>query len=72
MIYPDAEEAVHIVRASRLIVVAAGALGSPCILERSGIGAASVLERAGVASIIDLPGVGEHYQGKCHRNHGTV
>ena len=46
------------------IVISAGTFGSPGILERSGIGARSVLEQAGVQQIIDLPGVGENYQGK--------
>ncbi|KAF8164001.1 GMC oxidoreductase-domain-containing protein [Pholiota molesta] len=48
-------------RASRLVVVAGGAFGSPSILERSGIGAKSVLEKNNVRLLVDLPGVGEHY-----------
>ncbi|KAF8972163.1 GMC oxidoreductase-domain-containing protein [Flammula alnicola] len=48
-------------RASRLVVVSAGAFGSPSILERSGIGAKSVLDQSGVKQLVDLPGVGEHY-----------
>ncbi|KAF9478333.1 alcohol oxidase [Pholiota conissans] len=52
-------------RASRLVVVAGGAFGSPSILERSGIGAKSVLEKNNVKQIVDLPGVGEHYMGTC-------
>ncbi|KDR75994.1 hypothetical protein GALMADRAFT_139756 [Galerina marginata CBS 339.88] len=48
-------------RASRLVVVSAGAFGSPAILERSGIGAKSVLEKNSVQQIVDLPGVGENY-----------
>jgi alcohol oxidase len=51
------------VRATKLILVSAGAFGSPGILERSGIGAKDVLERVGVKQRIDLPGVGENYQG---------
>ncbi|KAF8071781.1 GMC oxidoreductase-domain-containing protein [Lyophyllum atratum] len=47
--------------ASRLVVVSAGAFGSPAILERSGIGAADVLEKNKISQIVDLPGVGEHY-----------
>jgi alcohol oxidase len=50
------------VRATKLILVSAGAFGSPGILERSGIGAKDVLERVGVKQRIDLPGVGENYQ----------
>jgi alcohol oxidase len=50
------------VLARKLVVVSAGALGTPMILERSGIGAPSVLRAAGVTPQIDLPGVGEDYQ----------
>ncbi|KAF5327597.1 hypothetical protein D9619_004115 [Psilocybe cf. subviscida] len=46
---------------SRLVVVSAGAFGSPSILERSGIGAKSVLEKNAINQIVDLPGVGENY-----------
>jgi alcohol oxidase len=54
-----------IVKASRLVVIAAGAFGSPTILERSGIGSKEVLNTNGISQIVDLPGVGEHYMG-CH------
>lgn len=56
---------VFVLHASRLVVVSAGAFGSPQILERSGIGAKAVLEKHGVTQIVDLPGVGENYQGEC-------
>jgi choline dehydrogenase len=41
-----------------LIVVAAGAYGSPAILLRSGIGPAAELAALGIRSVLDLPGVG--------------
>ena len=50
-------------KATRLVVISAGAFGSPSILERSGIGSLSILKRHGVPVIVDLPGVGENYQG---------
>ncbi|KAF9478334.1 alcohol oxidase [Pholiota conissans] len=50
-----------IAKASRLVVLASGAFGTPAILERSGIGAKSVLEKVGVKQLVDLPGVGENY-----------
>ena len=50
-------------RGKKLVLISAGAFGSPGILERSGIGAKDVLERVGVKQRIDLPGVGENYQG---------
>lgn len=40
------------------VVVAAGALHSPELLLRSGIGAAEALAGLGIAPIVDLPGVG--------------
>jgi choline dehydrogenase len=44
------------------VVLAAGAIGSPAILMRSGIGAAGELARAGVTPLLDLPGVGKNLQ----------
>ena len=52
-----------VARASRLVVLSAGAFGSPAILERSGIGSNDVLSKNNIQQIIDLPGVGEHYMG---------
>ncbi len=43
-------------------ILAAGAIGSPQILQMSGIGPAAVLQRAGVTVAHDLPGVGENLQ----------
>lgn len=60
---PDAEtHTIYSVRASKLVVVSAGAFESPTILERSGIGAKEILEKHQVPQIVDLPGVGENYQ----------
>ena len=49
--------------ASRLVVLSAGAFGSPAILERSGIGPKDVLTKNNIHQVVDLPGVGEHYMG---------
>jgi choline dehydrogenase len=48
--------------ARREIILSAGAIGSPQILELSGIGAPAVLKAAGVAVAHELPGVGENLQ----------
>ena len=40
------------------VVLAAGALASPAILLRSGVGPAAVLSAAGVTVVVDAPGVG--------------
>ena len=50
-------------KATKLVVVSAGAFGSPAILERSGIGAPSVLEKYNIRVLVDSPGVGENHRG---------
>lgn len=47
--------------ARKLIVLSAGACGSPQILERSGVGSKAVLEALSIGTVSDLPGVGENY-----------
>ncbi|KAK7051609.1 hypothetical protein VNI00_004588 [Paramarasmius palmivorus] len=59
---PDTDQTVEIARADKLVVVSAGAFGSPTILERSGIGSPEVLKKNGVDVKVNLPGVGENYQ----------
>ncbi len=48
--------------ARREIIICAGAIGSPQLLQRSGIGPAAVLQNAGIDVAHDLPGVGENLQ----------
>ncbi|MGI4720132.1 MAG: GMC family oxidoreductase [Janthinobacterium lividum] len=48
--------------AHRETLLAAGAVGSPQILQLSGIGAARDLQRHGITPVADLPGVGENLQ----------
>ncbi len=48
--------------AEREILLAAGAVGSPQILQLSGIGAAGELQRHGITPVADLPGVGANLQ----------
>ena len=50
------------VRARAEVILASGAIGSPQLLQRSGLGPARVLERAGVPVRLDLPGVGANLQ----------
>jgi alcohol oxidase len=45
-----------------MIIVCSGALGTPTILERSGVGNPSILEKFGIPVVSSLPGVGENYQ----------
>lgn len=44
------------------VIISAGALHTPTILHRSGIGPASVLDTAGIPLVLDLPGVGSNFQ----------
>jgi choline dehydrogenase len=46
--------------ARREVVLAAGAIGSPHLLQRSGIGPAALLRQHGIAVRHELPGVGEN------------
>ncbi|MGF1708190.1 choline dehydrogenase [Enterovibrio baiacu] len=50
------------VYANKEIISAAGSIGSPQLLQLSGIGPKVVLEKAGVEVSLDLPGVGENLQ----------
>ncbi|KAG0696772.1 GMC oxidoreductase-domain-containing protein [Suillus ampliporus] len=60
--FPGTDQSSSIVKASKLVVVSAGAFGSPAILERSGIGAEVVLRRCNIEQLVNLPGVGENYR----------
>ena len=51
-----------VVRATREIVLSAGAFASPKILLLSGVGPADHLREHGVEVVADVPGVGENYQ----------
>jgi choline dehydrogenase-like flavoprotein len=53
---------VTVIKADKEIVLAAGGLHSPQILQRSGIGPAPLLHQANISVIVDLPGVGSNLQ----------
>jgi choline dehydrogenase-like flavoprotein len=53
--------------ARREVIVCAGTINSPKLLQLSGIGPGSLLQHAGIAVLKDLPGVGENL-----RDHYTV
>lgn len=50
------------VEVSGEVVLCAGAVGSPALLERSGIGDGARLQGLGIETVADLPGVGENLQ----------
>ena len=54
--------AVEQVDAAREVILAAGAIGSPHLLQLSGVGDPEVLTKAGVPVLHVLPGVGKNFQ----------
>ncbi|KEY73491.1 hypothetical protein S7711_03659 [Stachybotrys chartarum IBT 7711] len=52
----------RVIRARREVIVSAGSLQTPQLLELSGIGRSDVLAAAGIKQLINLPGVGENLQ----------
>ena len=48
------------------VILSSGAIGSPKLLEVSGIGNKDIVSAAGVQSLIDLPGVGSNMQDHIH------
>lgn len=53
---------VQQVTASKEVILSAGSVGSPQLLQLSGVGPKDVLEKAGVPMVHELPGVGENLQ----------
>lgn len=54
-------------RARRAVVLSAGSIGSPLLLQLSGIGPGEVLQRLGLPVVRDLPAVGRNLQDHlCH------
>ena len=58
--------ASHVARAGREVVLSAGAVQSPQILELSGIGDATRLAALGIPVVANLPGVGENCRDHLH------
>lgn len=52
----------QVIHARKQVILAAGALGSPQILERSGVRSSSLLSQLNIPLVSDLPGVGSGYQ----------
>jgi len=50
------------IRATREVILAAGAFNSPQLLQLSGIGPRADLQRLGIPVVLDLPGVGQNLQ----------
>ena len=52
----------RVIKARREVILAAGAIGSPQILQLSGIGPGGVLQKLGIAVAHEMKGVGENLQ----------
>ncbi|KAH9940732.1 GMC oxidoreductase [Epithele typhae] len=52
----------QIVGVTKEVILAGGTIGSPQVLQLSGVGPSDVLKAAGVNVLLDLPGVGQHLQ----------
>jgi alcohol oxidase len=59
-VQPDS--AIRFVGARRMVIVSCGALGTPSVLERSGVGSSAILQKANVEVVADIPGVGANLQ----------
>ncbi|KIM32064.1 GMC oxidoreductase [Serendipita vermifera MAFF 305830] len=44
------------------VILSAGVFGTPHLLQLSGVGPKALIESFGISSVVDLPGVGEHFQ----------
>lgn len=52
----------HIAHAKREVILSAGAINSPQLLQVSGVGPAALLQRHGIDVVVDRPGVGRNMQ----------
>lgn len=58
----SADGSVSTVKANKEVILSAGALVSPLLLELSGVGNPSVLSQYAIDTVVDLPTVGENLQ----------
>jgi choline dehydrogenase-like flavoprotein len=56
------KDGTHEIFATKEVILSAGAIQSPQILELSGIGQKELLEKHGIPVVLDSPGVGENLQ----------
>ncbi|KAJ6485599.1 alcohol oxidase [Mycena sanguinolenta] len=67
------EEESHTVKVDKEVILSAGTIMSPQILELSGIGNQTILEGFNIETLVHLPGVGENVQEHCNaRVHAEV
>ncbi|KAK1671888.1 GMC oxidoreductase [Colletotrichum godetiae] len=58
----SADGSSSVVKANKEVILSAGALVSPLLLELSGVGSANVLKQHGIKTVVNLPTVGENLQ----------
>lgn len=52
----------YVVNVERDVVLSAGTVQTPALLELSGVGNPAILNPLGIQTVVDLPGVGENLQ----------
>ncbi|KAJ7461927.1 hypothetical protein FB451DRAFT_475524 [Mycena latifolia] len=57
-----AGQTVYTVNAAKEVIISGGTIGSPQILQLSGVGPKSLITGLGIDSVVDLPGVGANLQ----------
>ncbi|KAK1975727.1 GMC oxidoreductase [Colletotrichum cereale] len=62
---PVAGGEARTIRPKREVILSAGAIHTPQILQRSGVASAGYLESEGIELVEDLPGVGQNFQDHC-------
>lgn len=60
--FPFANNTLVTVSANKEVIVSAGTVHTPQLLQLSGIGPKSILEAGGIDVLVDLPGVGQNFQ----------
>ena len=60
--YLSGREQATVAQARREVLLCGGAIASPQVLQRSGVGPASLLKGLGIEVVHDLPGVGQNLQ----------
>ncbi|KAJ6515224.1 hypothetical protein C8R45DRAFT_202843 [Mycena sanguinolenta] len=57
-----AGETTYTVNAAKEVIISGGSIGSPQVLQLSGVGPKSLVTGLGIDSVVDLPGVGSNLQ----------
>ena len=58
----DPEGGITTISAKKEVILSAGAVHTPQVMQLSGLGPKDVLEEAGIETIVELPGVGKNFQ----------